>query len=38
MEKMRMESLDMTAHNIDKIAELFPDCVTEALYEGRSTP
>ena len=24
MEKMRMESIDMTAQNIDKIAALFP--------------
>lgn len=38
MEKMRMESLDMTAHNIDKIAELFPNCITEALDEEHSTP
>lgn len=29
MEKMRMESLDMTAQNIDRIAELFPNCITE---------
>jgi adenine-specific DNA-methyltransferase len=29
MDKMRMESPDMTAKNIDKIAELFPDCITE---------
>lgn len=38
MEKMRMESVDMTAQNIDRIAELFPNCVTEALDEERSTP
>lgn len=38
MEKMSMESVDMTAHNIDKIAELFPNCITEALDEERSTP
>ena len=29
MEKMRMESVDLTAQNIDKIAELFPNCITE---------
>ena len=34
MEKMRMESIDMTAQNIDKIAELFPNCITEAEGEG----
>ena len=33
MEKMRMESVDMTAQNIDRIAALFPNCVTEA--EGK---
>lgn len=30
MDKMRMESPDMTAQNIDRIAALFPNCVTEA--------
>ena len=30
MDKMRMESVDMTAQNIDRIAALFPNCVTEA--------
>lgn len=30
MEKMRMESVDMTAKNIDKIAVLFPNCISEA--------
>lgn len=38
MEKMRMESIDMTAKNIDRIAELFPNCITEAVDEERSTP
>ena len=38
MDKMRMESVDMTAQNIDRIAELFPNCITEALDEERSTP
>lgn len=33
MEKMRMESADITSRNIDKIAELFPNCVTEAKGE-----
>ena len=33
MKKMRMESVDMTAQNIDKIAELFPNCITEAEGE-----
>lgn len=29
MDKMRMESVDRTAQNIEKIAALFPNCVTE---------
>ena len=30
MNKMKFESPDMTAQNIDRIAALFPNCVTEA--------
>ena len=30
MDKMKFESPDMTAQNIDRIAALFPNCVTEA--------
>lgn len=37
MEKMRMESVDMTGRNIDRIAEWFPNCITEALDEEHST-
>lgn len=33
MEKMRMESVDMTAQNVDKIGALFPNCVTETMGE-----
>ena len=33
MEKMRMESVDMIAQNIDKIAALFPNCITETTDE-----
>lgn len=29
MDKMRMESIDMTAQNIEKISALFPNCITE---------
>ena len=29
MNKMRMESIDMTAQNIEKIGALFPNCITE---------
>lgn len=34
MEKMRMESLDMTAQNIEKIGALFPNCITETVDEN----
>ena len=34
MDKLRMESPDMTAQNIDKIAALFPNCVTEMRDEN----
>ena len=37
MEKMRMESVDIAAQNIDKIATLFPNCVTEAEGEDGKT-
>lgn len=37
MNKLRMESPDLTAQNIDRIAALFPNCVTEMLDEERST-
>lgn len=31
MDKMRMESIDMTEQNIEKIGALFPNCITETL-------
>ena len=37
MDKLHMESPDMTAQNIDRIAALFPNCITEMLDEERST-
>lgn len=37
MDKMKMESVNMTTQNIDKIAELFPNCITEMLDEEKST-
>lgn len=37
MEKMRMESVNITEQNVDKIAALFPNCITEAVDEERST-
>lgn len=33
MEKMRMESVDTTAQNVEKIGALFPNCVTETVGE-----
>lgn len=38
MNKMKFESSDMVAENIDRIAALFPNCVTEMLDEEHSTP
>lgn len=34
MDKMKFETLDMTAQNIDRIAALFPNCVTEMRDEN----
>lgn len=33
MDKMRMESVDMTAQNIERIGALFPNCITETMGE-----
>ena len=37
MNHMKFESPDMTAQNIDRIAALFPNCVTEMLDDEHST-
>ena len=37
MDKMRMESIDMTAQNIEKIGTLFPNCITETK-DGNGKP
>lgn len=34
MDKMKMESVYLTAQNIDKIGTLFPNCITETLDEN----
>lgn len=34
MDKMKMESVDMTAQNIEKIGTLFPNCITEMKGEN----
>ena len=36
MDKMRMDSVDMTANNIERIGELFPNCITETVDEKGS--
>lgn len=37
MDKMKMESVDLTAQNIDKIGALFPNCITETV-DGNGNP
>lgn len=37
MDKMRMESVDLTAQNIEKIGALFPNCITETVGENGHT-
>ena len=37
MDKMRMESVDITAKNIEKIADIFPNCITETYVRGGCT-
>ncbi|MDD4222516.1 MAG: hypothetical protein PHF83_05220, partial [Candidatus Methanomethylophilus sp.] len=34
-EKLEMHTKDLTRANIDKIAELFPNCITESLKDGK---
>lgn len=34
MEKMRMESINLTSQNIEKIETLFPNCITETKDEN----
>ena len=38
MNHMKFESPDFTVQNIDRIAALFPNCITEMLDEEHSTP
>ena len=37
MDKVKMQSLDVTGSNIDKIARLFPQCVTERKGKNGKT-
>jgi len=34
MEKLKMHTPDLTTENVERIAALFPNCVTEALDES----
>lgn len=34
MDKMKMESVDVTAQNVEKIGEMFPNCITETTDEN----
>ena len=34
MDKMLMESVNMITKNIDKIADIFPNCITETVDEN----
>ena len=36
MEKMRMKSVDLTMNNIERIAEMFPNCISETHDENGS--
>lgn len=36
--KLPLQTPNLTAQNIDKIAALFPNCITEMLDEEKSTP
>lgn len=38
MDKMKMESVNMTEQNVERIGVLFPNCITEMLDEEKSTP
>lgn len=38
MNKLKMQTPNLTAQNIDKIAALFPNCITEMLDGEKSTP
>ncbi len=35
MDKMRMESIDLQQQNVEKIGELFPNCITETIDEEK---
>ena len=38
MDKLKMQTIDGVQNNIAKIAELFPECITEVIEETQITP
>ena len=38
MEKLKLHTPDLTNANVEKLAGLFPQCVTEAANEGGKLP
>lgn len=38
MDKMKMETKDIASRNVERIGELFPNCITEMVDEEKSTP
>ena len=38
MEKMKMHSMNKVNENVRKLAELFPECVTEIIKETNTPP
>ena len=37
MDKLKMQTADSTMQNIERIAQLFPNCVTEVMKDGKET-
>jgi adenine-specific DNA-methyltransferase len=37
MDKLKMHSINKVDENVEKIARLFPNCVTESLVDGKLT-
>ena len=37
MDKLKMQTTDGTMQNIERIAQLFPNCVTEVMKDGKET-
>lgn len=38
MNKLKMQTIDGVQDNIAKIAELFPECITEVVEDSQNTP